>query len=64
MTYNVIGLREIISGGNWSIFGTQVLITAIFFVIALSLTIISTRHVYKIKEENLFQTGLNNNEEV
>jgi putative membrane protein len=64
MTYNVIGLREVVSGGNWSIFGTQALITAIFFIAALGLTIISTKHIFKIKEGNLFESGLNNNEEL
>ena len=64
MTYNVIGLREVISGGNWSIFGTQVLITSIFFVVALGLTIMLTRHVYKIDEDHLFASDVNSSEEV
>jgi putative membrane protein len=61
MTYAVTGLREVISGGNWAIFGTQVIVISIFLILSLGLTIISTKHIYKIKEENLFQSDLNNN---
>jgi putative membrane protein len=60
MTYDVIGLKEVISGGNWSVFGTQSLIISIFLVVALGLTVLSTRHIYKTKAEDLFQTDLNN----
>jgi len=65
MTYGVTGLREVISGANWPIFLTQTLVITIFAAVALALTVISTRHVYKIKDDNLFEAGLiNDGEEV
>lgn len=58
MTYNVAGLREVISGGNWTTFGMQTLYTTLFMIGGIALTLISTRHMYKGQQVSLLDETL------